>query len=94
MGEIDPVPLEDVPHLQLEELLVGEDTAPDAVHAVARVLDENLLEDGPRTAEVLGHGPSLSPRPSRPTWLGGFVAIAFQHHDSVVKSRPQAFPQG
>ena len=44
VGKIDPVALEDVLHLQLEPLRVGEDVAPAAVEAVLLILDDGGLE--------------------------------------------------
>src|SRR3954451_14772641 len=44
MGEIDPVAFEDVLHLQLEPLRVGENVAPGTVEAVLLILDDGGLE--------------------------------------------------
>ena len=44
VGEIDPVALEDVLHLQFEQLGVGEDVAAAAIDAVFAILDDGMLD--------------------------------------------------
>src|SRR5690606_5463460 len=44
VGEVDPVALEDVLHLEFEDLLVGEDVTADLVPPGARVFDECAVE--------------------------------------------------
>ena len=45
VGQVDPVALEDVLHLQLEDLLVGEDPPVGAVDAGFRVVDHGVGQD-------------------------------------------------
>lgn len=60
VGQVDPVPLEDVLHLELEDLLVGEDLALGADHAVLAVVDDGVVDDVVQMAQVLSHGSSWS----------------------------------
>ena len=55
VGEVDPVALEDVLHLQLEDVLVGEDAAVGAIHARGLVFDDGVGEDGRGVVQGLGH---------------------------------------
>ena len=56
MGEVDPVALEDVLHLQLEDVLVGEDAAVGAIHARGLVFDDGIGKHGRGVIDGLGHG--------------------------------------
>ena len=55
VGEVDPVALEDVLHLQFEDVLVGEDAAVGAIHARGLVFDDGVGEDGRGVVQGLGH---------------------------------------
>ena len=46
VGQIDPVALEDVPHLQLEQLGIGEDVAADPIDASLRVVLQRGVDGG------------------------------------------------
>ena len=46
VGEVDPIALEDVLHLQLEDVFVGEDAAVGAIHARLGVIDDGVGEHG------------------------------------------------
>ena len=53
VGQVDPVALEDVAHLQLEDLLVGEDPAVGPVDAGIAVVDDGI---GENAAHMIGRG--------------------------------------
>jgi hypothetical protein len=56
VGQVDPVALEDVLHLQLELLLVGEDPAVGAVDAGRGIVDDGVGEHGLQVLQRVGHG--------------------------------------
>ena len=55
VGQVDPVALEDVLHLQFEDVLVGEDAAIGAIHARGLVFDDGVGKDGRGVVQGLGH---------------------------------------
>ena len=82
VGQVDPVPLEDVLHLELEDLLVGEDLALGADHAVLAVVDDGVVDDVVQMAQVLSHVSSWSvDRTVRDVPWDGCAARA--SHDAV-----------
>ncbi len=68
MGEVDPVALEDVLHLQLEDFLVGENAAVGAVHTAGRVFDDGIGQDGRSVIQSVGH------------WVPPLTAVGYPNH--------------
>lgn len=56
--EVHPIALEDVLHLQLEDLFVGEDIATDLVPSGVGIFDECSVEVGAHVLHDVGHGSS------------------------------------
>lgn len=55
VGEVDPVALEDVLHLEFEDVLVGEDAPVGPEHAGVRVVDDGVGQDVGDGVQGCGH---------------------------------------
>ena len=90
VGQVDPVALEDVLHLQFEDVLVGEDAAVGAIHARGLVFDDGVGEDGRGVVQGLGHWVP-------PLTAVGSPNLAFgvrSHNEKRLSSAGQKFGAG